>query len=188
MSNVWVISDTHFNHANFLTFKDKNGELIRKFDNVDQMNDCMVTNWNETVKPEDKVYHLGDVFFGHPDKAHEILSKLHGKKRLILGNHDDLERKSGEGFNVLREHFKKILMWRCFGKEGIVLSHVPLRVEDMHHDTTEFVLNAHGHIHEQVIDDLRYLNVCVEHTGYTPISFDELCSIRDKRKKNFWRI
>ena len=30
MSDIWVISDTHFNHANILKFTDSNtGELIR---------------------------------------------------------------------------------------------------------------------------------------------------------------
>ena len=69
-ADIWVISDTHFNHANIIKFTDSNtGELIRgsRFSSTKEMDDHMIDRWNATVKPGDKVYHLGDVVFGDKD-------------------------------------------------------------------------------------------------------------------------
>lgn len=194
-NNLWVISDTHFGHANFLNFTDANGNRIRKFDSVEDMDEYMVTRWNETVRPNDKVYHLGDVFFGSPHRADKILARLHGRKRLLVGNHDDLDRtiaRQNIGLdgkptgdhtkvNVLREHFEKISLWRPFGKEGIIFSHIPLRKDQMTHDSKGFVLNVHGHIHDSVIAEPEYYNVSVEQIDYTPVHFDALVAIRTER-------
>ena len=64
MADIWVISDTHFNHAKILDFKDYIGKPARSFDNVDQMNEAMMDNWASVVKPKDTVIHCGDVLFG----------------------------------------------------------------------------------------------------------------------------
>lgn len=90
MSNIWIISDTHFNHKNILGFTDSEGKKFRGdlFKDVSDMNEQMIYNWNSVIKPEDKVYHLGDVYFGSQPEADAILSRLMGKKRLIVGNHD----------------------------------------------------------------------------------------------------
>ena len=44
MAKTFVISDTHFNHAGILEFKDYIGKPVRDFDSVDQMNECMFDN------------------------------------------------------------------------------------------------------------------------------------------------
>ena len=62
--DIWVISDTHFDHANILNFTDAVGKPTRNFADVEAMNEHMIERWNSVVKPGDKVYHLGDVLFG----------------------------------------------------------------------------------------------------------------------------
>ena len=86
MAKTFVISDTHFNHAGILDFKDYIGKPCREFDSVDQMNQCMLDNWNDTVGPKDTVIHCGDVLFGMDkvDWLTENFAKLPGKKRLVL--------------------------------------------------------------------------------------------------------
>jgi calcineurin-like phosphoesterase family protein len=103
--NIWVISDTHWNHENILRFTDTNGKLIRGslFDNIEEMNQCIFDNWNDTVKQGDIVYHLGDVYFKKWDTR---INALPGKKRLILGNHDDCRDTNFDGV------FSKISLWR----------------------------------------------------------------------------
>jgi calcineurin-like phosphoesterase family protein len=64
MTDTWVISDTHFNHAKILDFKDYIGKPARSFDSADHMNQCMMDNWVSVVKPNDTVIHCGDVLFG----------------------------------------------------------------------------------------------------------------------------
>ena len=66
MSNIWVISDTHFRHSNILNFIDHNtGKLVRPmFTDVDAMDEHIIERWNSVVKTGDTVYHLGDVVMG----------------------------------------------------------------------------------------------------------------------------
>src|ERR671929_1176204 len=51
---VWFTADTHFGHAGAL------GRFRRPFASVQDMDEAMIRRWNETVGPEDDVWHLGD--------------------------------------------------------------------------------------------------------------------------------
>lgn len=60
----------------------------RPFNDVEQMNEVMIENWNSVVNPDDKVFHLGDFSFLNKEATRAIVARLHGYKILILGNHD----------------------------------------------------------------------------------------------------
>lgn len=169
---IWLVSDTHFGHKNILTFEDDYGNLIRPgFSSVEEMDELIVQNWNNVISDGDKVYHLGDVFFGDGWKH---LSRLKGKKRLILGNHDDGKNKH------LQQHFGKIYMWRVFYDLKVVLTHVPILL----YNKGKFSSNIHGHIHQNNSPTLDHYNVSVEKTGYKLIALDDVVksinSIKDK--------
>jgi calcineurin-like phosphoesterase family protein len=181
MNDIWVISDTHFNHANILTFKDSaTGKLVRgdRFSSAKEMDDYMIERWNSVVKPGDKVYHLGDVMFGDREYFQKLWPKLHGQKRLIVGNHDDIKYLSSGGF------FSKVHMWRMFPEFGLVLSHVPLhQTSTMHYGSKDKgsllptpiqLLNVHGHIHQNASPPGPYRNMSVEAIDYTPVNIEEL--------------
>ena len=149
--DIWLVSDTHFFHSNILKFTDDNGEFIRGklFDTVEQMNECMLENWNSVVKPGDKVYHLGDVMMGSKEEFLKFWPKLHGSKRLIVGNHDDIK------WMAQQELFAKIQMWRMFTEFGLLLSHVPIHESGLRRgpptdEAAPMLLNIHGHIHQNI--------------------------------------
>jgi calcineurin-like phosphoesterase family protein len=164
MREIFVISDTHFNHANMLKFTDADGQLIRPFNNVLEMNEMMVDNWNRTVRDQDIIYHLGDVYMTNGHHANAILHRLRGRKRLILGNHDNGKDQ------VLHKHFQKITLWRMWPDLGLILSHVPMHQSSFR----KAALNVHGHIHASESPGPEYRNVCVEKTNYTPVNIEEL--------------
>lgn len=179
--SIWFVSDTHFNHGNILKFRTKypDGDLVRPgFLDVQHMNETMIENWNSVVKPNDIVYHLGDVAFGNVTDMENILNRLNGKKRLILGNHDKFD------ILVYRRHFKKIGSWRSFGEfeKKFVACHYPLHADSFIYRSGGLDgFCVHGHIHEKVVlkegsdqPDPRYINVCVERRRYTPIHIDDL--------------
>lgn len=168
--NIWVTSDSHYNHANILTFIDYNGNKTREFDNADQMNECILDSWNSVVKPGDIVYHLGDVFFGDREKFKKDWPKFNGSKRLIIGNHDDIQFLSSGAF------FKKVLFWRMFPEYELLLSHVPLHVSSLYRgaDHSAPLYNVHGHIHTMSSPPGPYKCVCVEQTNYTPVNIEDL--------------
>lgn len=179
MKDIWVVSDTHFGHSRILEFRDSStGELIRPgFTDVNHMNEHMIDRWNSVVKPGDKVYHLGDVFFGDKEEFKKLWPKLHGSKRLIVGNHDDIPFLSSGGF------FQKVQMWRQFNEFGLMLSHVPLhdssllRQSDktkMWPDGCETLVNIHGHTHKHGSPVGPYISACVELRDYTPVHIEDL--------------
>lgn len=158
MKNIWVISDTHFNHNNIIKYCD------RPFSSSEEMDWHMVEKWNGVVKENDHVYHLGDVYMGASKGYIEnILTKLNGKKRLILGNHDNGKDQ------ILLRHFEKIMLWRNFDK--VVLTHIPLRLESIPGGNR---VNVHGHIHNNPSPAGPYKNISVEQINYTPINLDEI--------------
>lgn len=170
MADIWVISDTHFNHANILTFKGYDGLPCRTFSDVEHMNETMIANWNSVVKPEDKVYHLGDVFFGPKDWIERHWIRLNGKKRLIVGNHDNIL------YIAEKKMFQKIEMWRMFSEFNLLLTHVPVHesVLGERRFNGGSMINVHGHIHSNKSPSAMHKCVCVEQINYTPVNIDEL--------------
>jgi len=158
---IWVVSDTHFGHENIIRF------CNRPFTNAEEMDEVLVENWNKVVKDEDIVYHLGDVYFA---QGHKHLSKLKGRKRLILGNHDEGKDKR------LTDIFQKILMWRMFPEFGLLLSHVPLHESSLRRGEKgdSKLLNVHGHIHQNSSPSSDHKNVSVEQIDSTPVNIDSL--------------
>ena len=164
MSNIWIISDTHLNHSNVLKFTNDKGEKVRHFDSLQEMNETIIQNWNAVVRPGDKVYHLGDVFFGDKEWFKKTWPRLMGSKRLVVGNHDDVKFMACGGF------FQKVMLWRLFKEHNMLLTHVPLHVDSIR--KVEF--NVHVHIHQQESPTKRHVNVCVEKTLYSPVHIEEV--------------
>ena len=170
MGTTFLISDTHFGHANtFLRFKQADGVTpLRPFTSIEEMDETMVERWNKTVGPHDKVYHLGDVVINR--RYLGTLSRLNGDKVLIKGNHDIFHLKD------YIEHFRDIRAYHVLN--GLLLSHIPVHTDSL----ARFGANVHGHLHcHRVLDkdgaiDPNYLNVGVECIDYTPISLEDVCA------------
>src|SRR5216684_2816074 len=116
MSNIFVISDSHFGHANLLNFKREDGSPVRSFSCAEEMDEVMIDRWNSVVKPTDKVYHLGDVAMKKDSIA--TVSRCNGHKRLILGNHDNL------GIRKYLPFFEEIYSWRLLDRH--LFTHAPV--------------------------------------------------------------
>jgi calcineurin-like phosphoesterase family protein len=172
MPSVFLVSDTHFGHAGVCRFTHGDtGVKIRPWTDPDEMDEAMVKMWNETVKPTDKVYHLGDVVINR--KAMGIMRRLNGDKVLIRGNHDIFRD------DEYREHFRELRAYHVMN--GMILSHIPLHPESL----GRFGVNIHGHLHTNrvmmskhagatPVIDPRYHCVCVEQTDFRPILFEDV--------------
>ena len=73
-------ADTHFHH--------RAQAERRGFATVEEMNECIVRDWNARVCPGDTVYHLGDLSYNGSAKALEIVRRLNGHIHIVPGNHD----------------------------------------------------------------------------------------------------
>ena len=163
MRDIWVISDTHINHANMLRFLDNKKQIFRPFSCVEEMNERIVAGWNSVVKDQDVVYHLGDVYLGNGKEANAILHQLKGRKRLVLGNHDNGKDQ------LLQKHFQKISLWRMWPEFGVLMTHIPV-----HPSNLRGLRNVHGHIHQNDSPGPEYFNACVEKLQYVPVNIEEL--------------
>ena len=70
MTKTYMISDTHFSHPKMYEFTSNGmpgdlcpkGQRIRPWaDSTEEGDEILIQKWNSVVKPEDKIYHLGDV-------------------------------------------------------------------------------------------------------------------------------
>jgi calcineurin-like phosphoesterase family protein len=179
MPSVFLTSDTHFGHAGVCKFTEADGVTkIRPWTDPDEMDEEMIKRWNETVRPNDKVYHLGDVVINR--KSLSTLHRLNGDKVLIRGNHDIFRD------DEYRRYFRELRAYHVMN--GMILSHIPLHEASL----GRFGVNIHGHLHSNRVkkargidattgktlysdeNDVRYHCVCVEQTDFTPILFEDV--------------
>ena len=76
---IYFISDTHFYHSNIIKYCD------RSFNNINEMNETIINNWNNIVTKQDTVYHLGDFCLSSDDEIKNVFNKLNGNIILIRG-------------------------------------------------------------------------------------------------------
>jgi calcineurin-like phosphoesterase family protein len=179
MPSVFLYSDPHFGHQGVCRFLRSDGTKLRPWDTAEEMDEHLVKVYNERVKPNDKIYFLGDVVINR--KALGIMRRLNGDKVLIRGNHDIFRD------DEYREHFRELRAYHVMN--GMILSHIPIHSESL----GRFGTNIHGHLHANrvmkpgTVDartgeilysteiDPRYYNVSVEQLpNFAPILFEDV--------------
>ena len=142
--------------------------LKRGFKNYEEHDEHIVKTWNSIVSKKDVTYILGDVTF-EKSKPYEILNRLNGIKKVILGNHDEPQHVPYLLQYVNNVCALKYLKHKEFG--NIILSHAPIHPCELEY---RFNINIHGHVHENTLPDKRYINVSAEVIDYKPKLLSEL--------------
>jgi calcineurin-like phosphoesterase family protein len=169
---VWFTSDTHFGHANIVTYSG------RPFADVNEMDEALVLNWNAVVKPGDVVYHVGDFALCDAEIATKIVKRLAGQKYLVFGNHDKRLRKD--------KSFLENWIWAkdladiTVGEQRVVLMHYAMRVWNQSH---RGAWQLHGHSHGSLKEDPHLLqaDVGVDCWDQRPVSFEEIATKMAKK-------
>lgn len=156
MGNVRFISDTHFGH--------KNMALKRGFSSAEEMNEHIVVKWNSVVNKKDVTYLLGDVTMESKNFYH-ILTRLNGVINVVLGNHC-----RRQDIPELLKYVNSVAGMIDY-KNNCILTHCPIHPSQL---DFRYSYNVHGHVHENSIDDERYINVSCEVVDYTPKLLTEL--------------
>ncbi len=181
---TFFTSDTHFNHGNIIRF------CRRPFDNVEQMNEALIRNWNSVVGQDDVVFHLGDFCLGGSAEWTKVLDRLNGRIHLVLGNHDMKNFRQG-----FMHRFEDVSMQRYIeiGKQRIVLNHNPfLCYGGAYGDIWQLFGHVHTSLYNTGFDAprLRMLmpmqyDVGVDNNDFTPVSFERVKAIIQKQVEQF---
>jgi calcineurin-like phosphoesterase family protein len=150
--NVWVTSDTHYNHTNICrgttSWRKPDGSIpikeTRDFSNLDLMNDTIVNNINQYVKEDDILIHLGDWSFGGFESIRKFRDRVVCKNiHLILGNHDHHIENNKDN---VQELFLSVSHYNTLkiGKREIQLMHYPI---DSWNNLRKGAMHIHGHCH-----------------------------------------
>jgi calcineurin-like phosphoesterase family protein len=71
--NTFFTSDLHFGHSNVINYSN------RPFSSVEEMDQILVSNWNDVVTNKDRVIIAGDLAMRYSsDYAYNIVKKLKG--------------------------------------------------------------------------------------------------------------
>lgn len=164
--DVWLISDTHFDHENIIKY------CARPFANVKEMNEILCRNWNGLIAKNSQVYFLGDMSFGRRSRSSRYwLSRLNGEVRYISGNH---EKEIWNEYDTI-----------SYNGYDFLLLHDPKDRKEFP-DFDGWVI--HGHIHNNNLKKYpfinwkeRTVNVCVEVLNYKPLKLEKLVEILNLR-------
>ncbi len=201
------IADLHFDDDIVNKLMDKRG-----FETVEEMNEYMINQWNSVVQKRDEVVILGDFIMSKDVKrAKEIILRLHGKKFMVLGNHDHVIRKTA--FD--RTLFQKMADYMELhdNNRKVVCSHYPIMCYNRQYDVINGKAHSymlHGHIHSTadqeyvdrfVLDSRKrsrivkskdgeeitlpipceIINCFCMYSDYKPLPLDEWIKINEKR-------
>jgi len=135
------------------------------------MNESIVKNWNETVKHNDLVYHVGDFGYKGQNNARYWESRLNGSIVHIRGNHD-------------KNNGVKTLLDKCmmsFGGKEVFVQHRPPEVLPL----CDFCLC--GHIHEKwkykMLNNVPIINVGVDVWDFMPVNINNILKFYNKIMK-----
>ncbi len=207
----YYISDCHFFHQRLNDSMDKRG-----FQDVDEMTEYMIEQWNSKVKRNDEVVILGDFSWGRAVQTAEVLERLNGKKFLITGNHDHfLKEKNFDASKYFGwvEPYKEL----SDNRRRVILSHYPIVCYNHQYRKNEegqpITYMLHGHIHST--QDQAYIDTFVDfvskqdhlrvdgtieptpcqiincfcmYSDYIPMSLDEWIEINKNRDKKILKM
>lgn len=185
MSGVFFTSDTHFGHRALVEKGWREG-----FSSVAEHDECLVENWNDTVRPDDQVWHLGDFALGGEQNALAMVGKLNGIKHLITGNHDHVwpgNRTSHRSqAKWLEAGWSSVQAYgrRRVAGQNVLLCHFPYQGDHVGVDRfSEYRLHdrglwlLHGHVHTEWTVQGRQINVGVDAWGLKPVSLEEIAAV-----------
>jgi calcineurin-like phosphoesterase family protein len=171
MTKTWFASDLHLGHDNACkVFKRPDGSPLRDFKDAEEMDEYIITEWNNLVDDKDRAYILGDCVINK--KFLHKMKLLKGRKVLTPGNHDIFD---------LSLYDCEIRGYVVKPKHPFIASHIPIREDQI----DRFGLHIHGHLHYKVVNDPRYINVSMEQIQFKPIEFSDLIARVEENKAHF---
>ena len=160
---TYITADSHFGHGGILSPR---MHRPRPFSSVEAMNEALIQQWNNRIREDDVVWHLGDfAYAASAAMCREIFGRLNGRKHLILGNHDHART------TALPWHSQQQMAEPVIEGRRIVLCHYALRTW---HGMHRGAIHLHGHSHGSLPGTARSCDVGVDDWSYRPVTLAEV--------------
>ena len=194
-NNIWVTSDTHYDHTNICRGVSRWGKYndegifvadeasTREFKELEDMNNLLVENINDNVDAEDWLIHMGDWSFGGFEKIEEFREKINCKNIvLMLGNHDHHIQNDKNSVKKLFTHVSHYLEMNIKAIGTFVLCHYPIISWNGLHRGT-YMLHGHQHLKGDVkFGNGRRMDVGVDGSPeFRPYHIEELVKLLEPR-------
>lgn len=162
---IWFTSDWHLGHANIIK------HCNRPFDNLHEMNEAIINNYNSLVKDDDVVYNLGDVSYkcayGYLES---LMNRFKGNIFIVAGNHDNRQYLKKLLNKKIIKGLDEVLDLKIDGKH-VWLSHYAHRVwNKSHYGTYHLFAHSHGKLPPYGLS----FDVGVDNWEFKPISWDQV--------------
>lgn len=168
--NIFFTSDQHFGHDNIIRF------CNRPFSSTWNMDEVIISRYNERVGPDDWVFMLGDFAYKNKNQPSYYFNQLNGKKVLIKGNHDKrpvLSLGWESIHDVLHMRTQTIPGYRG-PKREIFLSHYPHRSWNK---SAHGIGHLFGHAHGKLDPWMKSFDAGVDCHDFCPLSIEEAFDI-----------
>lgn len=159
MTDIFVTADQHFDHANIVSHTN------RPFENVQEMNEALLNNWNSVVKPKDLVYVVGDFAWRNHGKW---INVTNGKKILIRGTHDKMNQAMLCQFRAIHD-----LLQTSINGQEVVFCHYAMKTW---RGSYRGAWHLYGHSHGR-IEECEYVKSCdvgVDVWGFYPVPWEAI--------------
>lgn len=166
---IYFTADYHFNHNNIIKY------CNRPFSTVSEMNEVIISRYNECVNENDLVYILGDISLSRNiGQISNYIFKLKGKKILILGNHDYLKPLHYLDYCGFESVHTNLTIETHVGKFNLIHDpkYAKIKVNEW------FIV---GHIHEKFKFQENTINVGVDVWNFYPVTLDQIANIIHKK-------
>lgn len=172
-NKVWFTSDLHFWHKNVCKY------CNRPYDNLEEMHESIIQNWNSVIKEDDTVFILGDLGFCGIEKLRPLLTRLNGMLYVIQGNHDSDKVLVTLYNEKIINNFSRLIQITITGDEecpnqDLTLCHFPM-IDWYNKERGAWMVHGHQHqAPETPSCSIAHWDVGLDKNNMTPISFEQL--------------
>ena len=167
---TFFTADTHFGHVKLLRTRPA-------FATIEDHDETIVSRWNARVRPDDTVWHLGDVVHGPSrERCAELFARLHGRKRLVAGNHDTNRVLQLPWDGPVVESERLTLVDGNGREHRLYLAHYAHRAWP---GVWRGVRHLYGHTHASLPGTTQSCDVGVDAWDFTPASLEEVVARQD---------
>ena len=181
---IWFSADLHLNHNKPFIYE------TRGFQNIYEMNEKIISNYNEVIQHDDTIYLLGDLCLGGTDYVkdnHKLLSQLKGHIHIIRGNHDT-DNRIELYHNLYNIESIEAAAFLRYNKYHFFLCHFPActtNFDDDKRSLTQRTLCLAGHTHsKELFEPCGSYNVSVDAHNCYPVPIEQIILDFETRYKN----